>query len=153
LYEIVYFCTATNYGPWALFLVTGPEPFDTTYFMTSKNAFLEGSLAKHVRLHRGREFSRPDNIWDTNLLKMSLLYRWESWHNFRLVRLFQRFFHRLDKTQVWTEYYILINSIIYKRTWSGKSPSLSLLLSCISIILFFCLFIFKYSLIFFIFNT
>jgi hypothetical protein len=109
------------------------------------NISFRGKWIIHTSIHiydmlwRGIKLSRSYRNWDTNLSKITPLYR-SKWYNSILVRIFQRFCHILDKIQVWTEYFVIINCNICRRRWSGKSLSMSMSLSLPVIFLFFSFF-------------
>ena len=76
-----------------------------------------------MRLCRATEWSnRLEGTWETNIL-----YLWIHVEDLKdkVLTLFQRFFHRLDNTQLCTASLVSKNSMIWRRTTSSKSLSLS----------------------------
>ena len=111
----------------------------TTYFISLFRGWDWASLRRmNSTLCTKMEPSRLDKIRDINLVKLLTLLKKREL-NARVVRYFQRCFHLLDKTQVWTADFVSINYIMWSRTQSGNWLSLSLRPS-LSLLLCLCLF-------------
>ena len=103
---------------------------NTTHFMILFSSWdpIDSKMTKRTLISE-MEPSQQDRTWDTNLLKLTTLLssnKLVDWSKEKVVRCFQRSFHRLDKIQVLSASFVSIKFIIWSRTKSGNSLSLSL---------------------------
>ena len=89
------------------------------------NSSSMGGPTSKSTLSREMESSRSDRNLHKNLLILKTLSNFEVL-NSRVERRFQRLFHRLDNTQVWTASLVSIKSIMWSKMLSGNSLILSL---------------------------